>query len=119
MIAVVAFSAMTDDSAGLPAGTLQAESQVMRMLAAGHTNKEIGGELGISVRTVEMHHERVLQKLKLSTRADIVSACPGMLRIKAKGTRNVRLPDLIRASGSGLACRSPSAASPTWRRPPR
>jgi two-component system response regulator NreC len=73
MISVVAFSPMTDDSARPPAGTLsKREGQVMRMLAAGHTNKEIGGELGISVRTVEMHRERVLQKLKLSSRADIV-----------------------------------------------
>ena len=48
------------------------ESQVMRMLAAGHTNKEIADELGISVRTVETHREHVMQKLQLSTRADIV-----------------------------------------------
>jgi two-component system response regulator NreC len=83
MISVVAFSPMTDDSAGPPAGTLsKREGQVMRMLAAGHTNKEIGGELGISVRTVEMHRQRVLQKLKLSTRADIVryALARGMLR---------------------------------------
>jgi two-component system response regulator NreC len=64
---------MAADVSGPPAGVLsKRESQVMRMLAAGHTNKEIGEELGISVRTVEMHRERVLQKLKLSTRADIV-----------------------------------------------
>jgi two-component system response regulator NreC len=64
---------MTDDISGAAAGALsKRESQVMRMLAAGHTNKEIGVELGISVRTVEMHRERVLQKLKLSSRADIV-----------------------------------------------
>jgi two-component system response regulator NreC len=64
---------MTDDISGAAAGALsKRESQVMRMLAVGHTNKEIGAELGISVRTVEMHRERVLQKLKLSTRADIV-----------------------------------------------
>lgn len=48
------------------------ENQVMRLIAAGHTNAEMAAELGISVRTVEMHRERVLQKLSLSSRADIV-----------------------------------------------
>jgi len=44
----------------------------MRLIAAGHTNAEMAAELDISVRTVEMHRERVLQKLALSSRADIV-----------------------------------------------
>jgi two-component system response regulator NreC len=48
------------------------QSQVLRLLAAGHTNKEIAHELGISVRTVEMHRADVMGKLNLATRAEIV-----------------------------------------------
>jgi len=48
------------------------EHDVLRLLALGYTNGEIGQELFISVRTAETHRSHVLQKLHLSTRADLV-----------------------------------------------
>ena len=48
------------------------EGEVMRSLAWGHTNKEIANALHISVKTVETHRARCMEKLELLTRADIV-----------------------------------------------
>jgi DNA-binding NarL/FixJ family response regulator len=44
------------------------EREVMRYLARGYAYKEIGLELGISVKTVESHASAVLRKLQLSSR---------------------------------------------------
>jgi DNA-binding NarL/FixJ family response regulator len=44
------------------------EREVMRYLARGYAYKEIGLELGISVKTVESHASAVLRKLQLSNR---------------------------------------------------
>jgi two-component system response regulator NreC len=48
------------------------ESEVMRLLALGHTNQEIAKELYISVRTAETHRAHIMQKLGLSSRAELV-----------------------------------------------
>ena len=48
------------------------EHQVLRLLALGHTNQEIAKQLFLSVRTVETHRARIVQKLGLKTRAEIV-----------------------------------------------
>jgi len=48
------------------------EREVLRLLALGHTNQEIAGKLYISVRTVESHRAHIMQKLGLSSRADLV-----------------------------------------------
>ena len=48
------------------------EREVMRLLALGHTNQEIAGMLYISVRTAETHRAHIMQKLRLSTRAELV-----------------------------------------------
>jgi two-component system response regulator NreC len=45
---------------------------VLRLLALGHTNQEIAKQLFISVRTAETHRAHIMQKLRLSTRAEIV-----------------------------------------------
>lgn len=44
------------------------EREVMRFLARGYAYKEIGLELGISIKTVESHASSVLRKLQLSSR---------------------------------------------------
>jgi DNA-binding NarL/FixJ family response regulator len=44
------------------------EREVMRFLARGYAYKEIGRELGISIKTVESHASAVLRKLQLSSR---------------------------------------------------
>jgi two-component system response regulator NreC len=48
------------------------EREVMRLLALGHTNQEIAQLLFVSVRTAESHRAHVMQKLGLSTRAELV-----------------------------------------------
>ena len=48
------------------------EHEVLHLLALGHTNPEIAKLLLISVRTAETHRARIMQKLGLRTRAEIV-----------------------------------------------
>ena len=47
------------------------ETEVLRLVAWGYTNKEIGVRLSISVRTVETHTASVLRKLQLSNRREL------------------------------------------------
>ncbi len=46
--------------------------EVLRLLALGHTNQEIASQLYISVRTAETHRAHIMQKLGLSSRAELV-----------------------------------------------
>jgi two-component system response regulator NreC len=48
------------------------EVDVLRLIALGHTNAEIAQQLYLSVRTVETHRSHIQQKLRLSTRAELV-----------------------------------------------
>jgi DNA-binding CsgD family transcriptional regulator len=48
------------------------EREVLRLLALGHTNQEIAKMLYISVRTAETHRAHIMQKLRISTRAELV-----------------------------------------------
>jgi two-component system, NarL family, response regulator NreC len=48
------------------------ERDVLQLLALGHTNQEISEKLYISVRTAETHRAHVMQKLRISTRAELV-----------------------------------------------
>jgi DNA-binding CsgD family transcriptional regulator/tetratricopeptide (TPR) repeat protein len=53
-----------------PAGLTDRQVQVLRLLAAGHTNAEIAGLLVLSVRTVDTHVAAILGKLEAPTRRD-------------------------------------------------
>lgn len=48
------------------------ETDVLRLIALGHTNAEIAEKLYISVRTVETHRAHIQQKLGVSSRAELV-----------------------------------------------
>lgn len=48
------------------------EVEILRLIALGHTNTEIGEQLFLSVRTVETHRSHIQQKLRRSTRAELV-----------------------------------------------
>lgn len=50
-------------------GLTARESEVLRLLATGRTNREIADELTVAVRTVDTHVSRILTKLGVSTRA--------------------------------------------------
>ncbi|MER7608352.1 LuxR C-terminal-related transcriptional regulator [Nocardioides sp. NPDC127503] len=45
------------------------EQQVLRLVAAGHTNRSIGAELGLSERTIDRHMSNIFTKLGVSSRA--------------------------------------------------
>jgi len=47
------------------------EYQVMKMLAAGQTVKEVAAELSLSVKTVSTYRTRILEKLGLASNVDI------------------------------------------------
>jgi DNA-binding NarL/FixJ family response regulator/NADH dehydrogenase FAD-containing subunit len=57
---------------GPPDDLSEREVDVLRLIALGHTNVEIGERLYISVRTVETHRANLLQKLALSSRSELV-----------------------------------------------
>lgn len=48
------------------------ERDITRLLALGHTNQDIAGQLYLSVRTVETHRAHVMSKLRLASRAELV-----------------------------------------------
>jgi two-component system, NarL family, response regulator NreC len=57
---------------GPPDDLTEREAEVLRLIALGHTNTEIAGQLYLSVRTVETHRSHIQHKLRLSTRAELV-----------------------------------------------
>ena len=48
------------------------ESEVLRLVAVGHSNKEIADRLTISIKTVEVHKANAMRKLGLSGRVDLI-----------------------------------------------
>ena len=48
------------------------ETEILRLIALGHTSAEIAGMLHVSRRTVETHRSHIHRKLSLSTRAELV-----------------------------------------------
>jgi two-component system response regulator NreC len=48
------------------------ERDVLRLIALGHTNAEVAEQLYISIRTVESHRAHIQQKLRLTSRAELV-----------------------------------------------
>jgi DNA-binding NarL/FixJ family response regulator len=48
------------------------EAAVLRMMAVGHSNKEIATTLNISIKTVEVHKANAMRKLNLRGRTDVV-----------------------------------------------
>jgi len=53
-------------------GLTQRETEIVRMIALGHTSAEIACQLHLSRRTVETHRARIHRKLGLKTRAELV-----------------------------------------------
>jgi two-component system response regulator NreC len=57
---------------GPPDDLTEREVEVLRLIALGHTNAEIGKQLYLSVRTVESHRAHIQQKLRRTSRAELV-----------------------------------------------
>ncbi|MCH7322920.1 response regulator transcription factor [Solibacillus sp. MA9] len=48
------------------------EQEVLSYLAKGYTNREIGEILFLSIKTIESHRSKIMDKLQLKTRPDLV-----------------------------------------------
>jgi DNA-binding NarL/FixJ family response regulator len=48
------------------------ERQVLELIAEGHSNKEIGRRLGLSHKTIGRHRERIMNRLNLHSRTELV-----------------------------------------------
>jgi two-component system, NarL family, response regulator NreC len=57
---------------GPPDGLSERELEVLKLIALGHTNVEIGEQLFLSTRTVETHRAHIQQKTRASSRAELV-----------------------------------------------
>jgi two-component system response regulator NreC len=54
-------------------GTLSdRESEVLRLIALGYSNKEIAARLSLSVKTIEVHKANAMRKLNITSRIDLV-----------------------------------------------
>jgi two-component system response regulator NreC len=48
------------------------ESEVLRLIALGYSNKEIAARLSLSVKTIEVHKANAMRKLNFTSRIDLV-----------------------------------------------
>jgi len=48
------------------------EQQVLERIVAGRLNKQIAGDLSISIKTVEAHRANIMEKLEVTTVADLM-----------------------------------------------
>ena len=53
------------------------EMEVLQLIAEGFANKQIAGELGLSVKTVEKHRQSVMKKLDIHDIAGLVRHAVG------------------------------------------
>ncbi|AEJ01081.1 two component transcriptional regulator, LuxR family [Nitrosomonas sp. Is79A3] len=51
------------------------ELEILPLIAAGHSNKEIGRQLGISYRTIEVHRARILRKTGMTSILELGRLC--------------------------------------------
>ena len=63
---------LSPDSNGDASPLTAREREILKLLAEGHTNKEIAAMLFISPKTVETHRHRINEKLNLGNVADLV-----------------------------------------------
>ena len=50
------------------------ERRVAELIAQGHTNSEVGQDLGVSVKTVETHLSHIYRKLGVRSRLELAHA---------------------------------------------
>ncbi|MCB1954010.1 MAG: DNA-binding response regulator, partial [Rhodocyclaceae bacterium] len=54
------------------AGLTEREAEVMDLILAGRLNKQIADVLNISIKTVEVHRGRIMDKMQVRTVAELV-----------------------------------------------
>jgi two-component system, NarL family, response regulator NreC len=65
-------AAQPSQPTGPPDDLSERELEVLKLIALGHTNAEIAGQLYLSVRTIESHRAHIQQKTRLASRAELV-----------------------------------------------
>lgn len=65
------------------------ELEVLQLIAEGESNKQIAGELGISVKTVERHRQRLMDKLAIHDVAGLTryAISRGLVEINSAASR--------------------------------
>ena len=48
------------------------EREILALIAAGHPNRDVAAQLGISARTVEVHRARIMEKLECNSLAELI-----------------------------------------------
>lgn len=48
------------------------EKEVFTLVANGQTNRQVGDDIGASEKTIKLHRRRIMQKMSVSTLADLV-----------------------------------------------
>ena len=61
------------------------QKEILRLVAQGHTNREIGEQLNISVRTVEVHRFNLMRRLRVRNVAQLLRQAM-LLRLIPKTT---------------------------------
>ncbi|MCY0876046.1 MAG: response regulator transcription factor [Firmicutes bacterium] len=54
------------------------ETEVLTLIARGYTSREIGERLFIGIKTVETHRKHIMDRLGVSTRADLMTVARSM-----------------------------------------
>jgi DNA-binding NarL/FixJ family response regulator len=70
----------------------QREREVLDQVVAGRLNKEIAGELGITIRTVKEHRARVMQKMEADSLAKLVTM---IVTLRHLLVYVIHVPDLL------------------------
>jgi DNA-binding NarL/FixJ family response regulator len=61
---------MLDESSAHSLGLTPREAEVLTLVAAGRTNRQIGDELFVSGKTASVHVSNILRKLGVNSRVD-------------------------------------------------
>ncbi len=61
------------------------ELTILGLLELGKSAREVGGELNLSVRTVENHRARIFQKLQISQGAQMIQRATSLNLLRAQG----------------------------------
>ena len=72
LAARVAGTMLSSRGRATPGGITDREREVLRLMALGHSNKDIAASLNLSVKTVEVHKANGMRKLGLAGRTDVV-----------------------------------------------
>jgi two-component system response regulator NreC len=66
------FSRLKNDRSIRASPVTARESQVLKLVSLGHSNKEVAAQLGLSVKTIELHKANAMQKLGLDGRIELL-----------------------------------------------